>query len=91
MKDTNKMILDYPEWHYYPSSEKPPEWAHDFVAVVAAAKSSLSSVTVSDLTSDIVLSHLAPGLTLLNYKVETNKTAAAKIRRPVLLVPVTVP
>jgi hypothetical protein len=35
-------------------------------------------------TSDAVLKHLAPGLQELGYAVETAKTAAGKIRRPVL-------
>lgn len=77
-------MLDYPTWNYYPLSEKPPMWVHDFVSIVNVARVSIESSKVPDLTSDTVLSHLASGLALLNYTVEAGKTAIQKVRRPVL-------
>lgn len=75
---------DYPTWNYYPLSEMPPPWVHDFTAAVAAARPSIESSEVLDLRSDVVLSHLASALSLLGYTVETGKTTIQKVRRPVL-------
>ncbi len=77
-------MAGYPEWFYYPSHEPPPQWAHDFIAAVAAERGSVESLTVDSLTSDKVLGILRPRLVDLGYAVESGKTAAAKIRRPVL-------
>jgi hypothetical protein len=74
----------YPEWFYFPSSERPPEWVAAFLGVVTDARTSIDSMTVEHLTSDVVLSFLRPGLEGFGYEVETGKAAAQKIRRPVL-------
>lgn len=76
--------MEYPSWQYYPTSASPPSWVSQFVAVVAASKDSISSKNVESLNSDRVLSHLAGGLAALGYQVEVGKSAAQKIRRPVL-------
>lgn len=55
-------MADYPTWNYYPLSKKPPTWVHEFVSIVNAARLSIDSSKVADLTSDVVLSHLASGL-----------------------------
>jgi hypothetical protein len=76
--------IDYPTWTYYPLSEKPPMWARELVGAVAAAREQIESAKIENLTSNIVLSHLAPRLSLLKYTVETGKSTVQKIRRPVL-------
>ena len=77
-------VSSYPDWFYYPSHDPPPEWAHEFVGAVAAVRTEVESMVVDSLTSDRVLSLLRPGLLKLGYEVEAGKTAAQKIRRPVL-------
>lgn len=76
--------MDYPDWRYYPARDTPPQWAREFVAVVAATRSEIESRTVESLTSDRVLSLLRPGLEGIGYAVESGKHKAGKIRRPVL-------
>lgn len=57
----------------------------DFVVVVRADEPTISTVSEkTGLSSDGVLRELAPGLIGLGYAVETGKTAADKIKRPVL-------
>jgi hypothetical protein len=75
---------DYPEWFWYPSRDRPPEWVNPLVAVVAGAREAIDSQTVDGLTSDKVLAALCPGLEALGFEVETGKHRVEKIRRPVL-------
>jgi hypothetical protein len=75
----------YPQWIYYPRNVHPPEWVVGFVDAVGDVEPAISTVeTRTGLTSDIVLRELADGLRELGFAVETGKTAAGKIRRPVL-------
>ena len=74
----------YPDWAYYPSWERPTEWAVQLVQVVAAARPDIGSRDISHLTSDKVLGFLRPGLEALGYQVESGKKRTEKIRRPVL-------
>jgi hypothetical protein len=74
----------YPEWFYYPSRTRPPDWVHQLLEVVAAARPMIDSATVDGLTSDKALAHLRPKLLKLGYEVEGGKHRAEKIRRPVL-------
>jgi hypothetical protein len=76
----------YPLWTYYPRNTRSPQWVAELVDAVAAVESVISTETVKEdrLTSDVVLARLRPGLTDLGYAVESGKTAASKIRRPVL-------
>ena len=74
----------YPDWCYYPIRDEPPEWAIQFVGVVAAARAEVESRAVESLSSDRVLSFLRPGLESLGYQVESGKHAKERIRRPVL-------
>jgi hypothetical protein len=74
----------YPDWFYYPSRSKPPEWIRPFLEAVSSVRDSIDSVAVAGLTSDIVLSALRPGLTTLGFTVEAGKRKADRIRRPVL-------
>jgi hypothetical protein len=75
---------NYPEWFYYPSRTRPPDWVRELLEVVEAARPLIDSATVDELTSDKVLAHLRPGLLKLGYEVEGGKHRAEKIRRPVL-------
>jgi len=74
----------YPDWCYYPTHERPSEWAVALVDVVLSARAHIDSSTVVALTSDLVLAYLRPGLVALGYQVEAGKARADKIRRPVL-------
>lgn len=77
--------MSYPQWSYYPRNVRPPEWTASFVAVVAAVEPSVSTAKhKTGLSSDAVLQQLPPGLVAQGYLVETGKTAAGKIKRPVL-------
>jgi hypothetical protein len=73
----------YPDWFYYPSRTRPPDWVHELLEVVAAARPLIDSATGEGLTSDKVLAHLRPGLLKLGYEVEGGKHRAEKIRLPV--------
>jgi hypothetical protein len=78
----------YPSWSYFPRNTRPPEWALQLVAATASVRSQLDSAPAPlpgvDRTSDAVLAKLRPGLEALGYQVESGKTAAKKITRPVL-------
>lgn len=78
----------YPSWSYFPRNTRPPEWAQKLVQATYDVRDRLDSVPAPtpgvDRTSDAVLAHLRPGLEALGYKVESGKTAAKKITRPVL-------
>jgi hypothetical protein len=76
--------VSYPEWFDYPSHTRPPDWVHELLEVVEAARPLVDSAMVDELTSDKVLAHLRPGLLKLGYEVEGGKHRAEKIRRPVL-------
>ena len=77
--------MTYPQWIYFPRNVRPPTWARSFVEVVKSAESKISTVEhKTGLDSDAVLRELAPGLVVQGYAVESGKTKAAKIHRPVL-------
>jgi hypothetical protein len=64
---------------------RPPAWAIAFVEVVEKAEAKISTVAEkTGLSSDAVLSELRSGLLGLGYVVESGKTKAATIHRPVL-------
>ena len=77
--------MTYPTWSYFPRNVRPPSWAVSFVEVVKAAENEISTVNSrTGLSSDDVLKSLEPGLVALGYAVESGRTAADKIFRPVL-------
>lgn len=83
------MGVTYPLWTYYPRNVRPPEWVVALTEVIAEARSAIDSGPLpadgSDrLTSDIVLAHLRSGMEAIGYQVESGKSKAAKIQRPVL-------
>src|SRR5262249_24505302 len=62
-----------------------PTGAVSFVEVVESAEPKISTVTSkTGLSNNAVLSELRPGLLALGYVVESGKTRATTIRRPVL-------
>ncbi len=68
----------------YPRTEPPPEFAKSLVGVFARHEQAISTLDLSKgLTSDQVLATLAPDLIELGFAVETGKSAAAKVERPV--------
>ena len=75
----------WPRWAYYPRNVRPATWAEQLVAVVAEAEDRLSTVhRKTGIVSDGVLREIAAGLVGLGFTVESGKTKAAKIHRPVL-------
>lgn len=75
----------WPTWTHYPYNVRPPEWVKDFLSVVEAARTWIDTSDASNgLTSDGVLAALAEGLRALGYVVESGKTNAGKVLRPVL-------
>jgi hypothetical protein len=78
------MAAGYPDWCYFPSSVRPPEWVADIVSLFAKHQAQIDSAKVDGLTSDRVLAVLRPGLVRLGYEVESGKRKADRIRRPVL-------
>ena len=77
--------MAYPLWSFFPRNVRPPFWASSFVEVVQGAETKISTIErKTGLGSDAVLTELSTGLLALGYEVESGKTQAAKIRRPVL-------
>lgn len=74
----------YPSWKFYPSRSRAPAWVTDVVAAFADAAPQIDSRSNNGLTSDAALALLRPRLVQLGFEIEAGKTAAGKIRRPVL-------
>jgi hypothetical protein len=79
-----RQAANYPEWIYYPSRVRPPDWVREIIEVVAGARSQIDTAAVRGLGSNAVLKHLAPGLQALGYSVEAGRHAGGRIERPVL-------
>lgn len=76
--------MDYPRWCYFPKSQIAPQWAISFCEAIAAHQASIDSVTHPRFDSNEVLEQVRPSLQELGWQLETGKTAAQKLRRPVL-------
>lgn len=80
--------MSYPSWSYYPRNVRPPQWVNELVAAANSIQDSINSTRDSDpehdRKSDAILLRLRPGMELLGYQVETGKSRAQKISRPVL-------
>jgi len=74
----------YPTWMFYPIRLPAPGWAADVLKVFGRARSKIDSGTNHGVSSDTCLAAVRPALKGLGFKVESGKTAAQKIRRPVL-------
>lgn len=73
----------YPRWKFYPSHAREPSWVAGVLAAFAAARASIESSAHIGLTSDKALAELRPYLEPVGFQIETGKTKAEKIRRPV--------
>ena len=68
----------------FPRTEPPPHWAERVVDVFRRNEEKISTEDLAKgLTSDQVLAQLAPDLEDIGFQVETGKTRAEKIDRPV--------
>jgi hypothetical protein len=77
--------MTYPVWSYYPRNVRPPAWAVTLVEVVKEREFEITTIERKmHLSSNNVLKELRPGLVAQGYAVESGKTKAAKISRPVL-------
>jgi hypothetical protein len=78
------VAAEYPIWKFYPSRSEPPAWVPGVVAAFAATGAEIDSRTNHGVTSDAALAVLRPGLVSLGFEVESGKTKAGRIKRPVL-------
>lgn len=78
------VAAEYPTWKFYPSRSEPPAWVTDVVAAFAAVSAEIDSQANHGVTSDAALAFLRPGLMSLGFEIESGKTKAGKITRPVL-------
>lgn len=76
--------LSYPMWKYYPSRAAAPDWVDPVIEAFSERAEQLDSRINQGVTSDTALAALRPALVLLGFDIESDKTAAGKIRRPVL-------
>lgn len=78
--------MKFPQWSYYPRNVAPAEWVEPTLSAVAAVEDAISSSVAreANVKSDDVLRAIGPGLTTFGFVVETGKSAAEKIERPVL-------
>lgn len=76
--------MGYPSWSYFPRNVRPAGWVGPFVDSVAAQQPMISTLQQQGPKSDEVLQTLAPAWKELGFLVETTKSAADRIRRPVL-------
>jgi hypothetical protein len=78
------VAAEYPTWKFYPSRSEPVPWVAGVVAAFAAAGAQIDSRINHGVTSDAALAVLRPGLVSLGFEIESGKTKAGKIKRPVL-------
>ena len=78
------MPRPYPAWKFYPARSPEPDWAAGVVKVFSTARSTIDSVKRHGVSSNAALAAVRPGLTKLGFTIETGKTGAQKITRPVL-------
>jgi hypothetical protein len=78
------VAAEYPTWKFYPSRSEPPAWVADVVAAFAAVGAEIDSRANHGVTSDAALAAVRPGLVALGFDVESGKTRAGRIHRPVL-------
>lgn len=76
--------MAYPSWSYFPRNVRPAGWVPAFVGSVAAHAAEVSTLQQQGPKSDEVLRILAPAWQEQGFLVETAKTLAGRIRRPVL-------
>lgn len=74
----------YPSWRYYPSRDRAPDWVAGLVGSFAVVQETIDSRTHTGVSSDQILAAVRSGIETEGYLVETGKTMASKITRPVL-------
>lgn len=75
----------WPSWRFYPSNTRPPDWTAEILRVLASRESAISTLQRETAqSSNEVLAALRPGLVELGFDVESGKSAAGKVTRPVL-------
>jgi len=74
----------YPAWKFYPARSPEPEWTAGVVKVFSAARSTIDSAKHRGVSSNAALAAVRSGLNKLGFTVESGKTGAKKITRPVL-------
>ncbi len=74
----------YPMWKFYPSHSPAPSWVPGVVAAFEHSRDSIDSRTNRGLSSDGALAQIRPALVRLGFKVESSKSRADKLTRPVL-------
>ncbi len=74
----------YPLWKFYPSRSPPPTWVPQVVAAFTAGGAQIDSRSNHGVTSDAALAVVRPALVELGFDIESSKTKAGKIWRPVL-------
>jgi hypothetical protein len=78
------MSADAINWQYFPKHSSSPEILRSVVGVFEAKAGEIASLGNVGQASDEVLAKIRDGLQGLGFKVETAKTAAGKIKVPVL-------
>src|SRR5665647_3938212 len=82
--EARRVLSPWPSWTYFPRNATPPTWIAPLVDVVRDAEAAISTAEPgAKATSDQVLAAVAPGLQALGFQVETAKSRAAKVARPV--------
>lgn len=76
--------MAYPNWSWFPRNARPAGWVRPFVDSVAAQEGAVSTLLQQGPKSDEVLQVLAPTWREQGFLVEATKSAADRIRRPVL-------
>ena len=76
--------MTYPTWAWFPRQNAAPEWVGHFIACIGEARSRIDSTTHKGMTSDGVMRELREDLETLGWEIESGKTKAGKIHRPVL-------
>ena len=70
-------------WIFFPKSQEAPSLATEVVSIFEAAQAEFKR-RFEELTSNVALGIVRPGLQKLGFDVETGKKASEKIRVPVL-------
>jgi hypothetical protein len=75
---------DYPAWQFYPARSPAPGWVDSVTTAFSGAQTQIDSRVKSGVSSNMALAALRPALVAAGFEIEAGKTAAGKIRRPVL-------
>ena len=76
--------MSYPAWAWFPRQNSAPDWVRHFIACIEEARPRIDSTNHKGMTSDGVVRELREDLERLGWEIESGKTKAGKIHRPVL-------